>query len=166
MTAPKSDPFPLGPPMDFRCVRSRRASTRRLALTLAHGPTMFVLSSLVLVAILMAGPAAAAVLNNDNRQPAGQLVGDVLTLRMVTQVGDWRPRGDQGTALPVAAFGEEEKSLTVPGPLIRVPEGTTMALTLRNGLSSELRVFGLCAKPGPCTPCRFPAGPHETSAFS
>src|SRR5436190_23639399 len=100
-----------------------------------------------LLAALAAGPAASVILSNDNTRSAGRLDGDVLTLRIVSDVGSWRPRGAEGDALTIAAFAEEGGEFSVPGPLIRVRQGTTIALTLRNALTSELRLFGLCPRP-------------------
>jgi len=99
----------------------------------------FLLSSMVwLVSI------AGAVSTNDNRRPAGRLEGDMLNLRLYAGVGSWRPEGPQGAPIEIAAFGEEGADLSIPGPLIRVREGTTVVLTLRNALGSALRVNGLC----------------------
>ncbi len=54
----------------------------------------------------------------------------------------------------------------MPGPLIRARAGTTVALTLRNALGSDLRVFGLCARPGPCDPVPVPAGATAAVRFA
>jgi len=118
-----------------------------------------------LLATTLAGPATSAILANDNTRPAGRLTGDVLTLRMVADVASWQPRGVQGEALKVAAFAEEGKQPSVPGPLIRVPQGTTVALALRNALPAELRMFGLCPRPGNCDPISIPAGASREVRF-
>src|SRR4051794_15525463 len=65
----------------------------------------------------------ARISANDNRTAAGTLKGSVLTLRLETREGEWRPDRDADPGLVVRAFAEEGKSLTAPGPLIRVPEG-------------------------------------------
>ena len=92
-----------------------------------------------------------AVSPNDNTRPAGQLEGNVLTVRLFAGVGSARPAGPRRVPIEVAAFGEESADLSAPGPLIRVREGTTVVLTLRNTLGVALRVHGFCARPGPCT---------------
>ena len=93
-------------------------------------------------------PATARVVSaNDNTRPAGRLEGDVLTVRLYAGVGSARPAGPKSAPIEVAAFGEEGADLSAPGPLIRVREGTTVVLTLRNALGSALRVDGLCAQP-------------------
>ena len=91
-----------------------------------------------------------AVSPSDNTRPAGQLEGNVLTVRLFAGVGSARPAGPQSVPIEVAAFGEEGADLSAPAPLIRVREGTTVVLTLRNTLGVALRVHGLCARPGPC----------------
>jgi FtsP/CotA-like multicopper oxidase with cupredoxin domain len=91
-----------------------------------------------------AGPASNAVQPNDNRQSAGTLSGSVLTLALETRSGVWHPEGETGRALDsVAAFAEVGKGMTTPGPLIRVPAGTTVRGTLHNTLDRKLSVFGL-----------------------
>jgi len=88
--------------------------------------------------VSMAPSAAGAVYTNDNMRPAGRLEGDVLNIRLYAGVGSWRPEGPQGAPIEIAAFGEEGADLSIPGPLIRVREGTTVVLTLRNALGSAL----------------------------
>ena len=106
---------------------------------------------LVLLALALAG-APPTVQLNDNARTAGRLDRGVLTVKLVADMGTWRPNGPKGASSTVAAFGEEGPALSVPGPLIRAVEGTTVVLTIRNALASELRVSGLCAGAGPCDP--------------
>jgi FtsP/CotA-like multicopper oxidase with cupredoxin domain len=123
------------------------------------------LASLLAVAAAVR-PAPRSILPNDNLQPAGRLEAGVLTLRLVAGTGAWRPTGAAGPALEVAAFGEEEGELSTPGPLIRAPAGTTVALTLRNALGTDLLVFGLCPRPGPCAPVSVAAGARREVRFA
>jgi FtsP/CotA-like multicopper oxidase with cupredoxin domain len=81
---------------------------------------------------------------NDNRTPAGQLRDDTLSIQLEVRMGTWRPEADSGTAIEVAAFAEAGKAPQVPGPLIRVKEGTTIAATIRNALTdSTISIFGI-----------------------
>ncbi len=80
---------------------------------------------------------------NDNRQPAGRLKDGVLTLRLEARKGWWYPEGPDGMARLVAAFAEEGEALQNPGPLIRVPVGSEVRVTVRNALDAPLTVFGL-----------------------
>ncbi|MGQ0714680.1 MAG: multicopper oxidase domain-containing protein [Gemmatimonadaceae bacterium] len=95
-------------------------------------------------------PAADStrVIPNDNRAPAGSLRANVLTIRLVARTALWRPEGSDGPELPIYAFAEEGKSPRIPGPLIRVPVGTEIDVSIRNTLPQALRVFGLQDRPG------------------
>jgi FtsP/CotA-like multicopper oxidase with cupredoxin domain len=84
---------------------------------------------------------------NDNRRPAGVLAGSVLTVRLYVGEGEWRPEENDGPSLTVAAFGEEGGPLLTPGPLLRIPEGTEVALYVRNGLTKRLDIHGLHTRP-------------------
>ena len=124
-----------------------------------------VLASLLMVAAASAqAPRPAQI--NDNLRPAGRTEGTVLTLALVADLGTWRPNGAEGPPLTVAAFGEQDGELSIPGPLIRARQGTTVILTLRNALGKELRVFGLCARPGPCDPVAVPPGASREVRFA
>ena len=51
--------------------------------------------------------------------------------------------------MTVYAFAEEGKPLQLPGPLIRVPEGTEIKLTIRNNIAGKpLNLDGFHARPG------------------
>jgi FtsP/CotA-like multicopper oxidase with cupredoxin domain len=108
---------------------------------------------LVAVAVILgASPLAAQTLSpiaaNDNRTPAGDRRGNVLSLQMEMRKGIWHPEREDGEAIPVYAFGEKGKMLQVPGPTIRVPEGTTIDLELHSDLSVPATLHGLHQRPG------------------
>src|SRR4029453_3842782 len=47
------------------------------------------------------------------------------------------------------AFAEEGKSPQIPGPLIRVREGTEVRMTVRNTIPGDpLRIYGAMTRPG------------------
>lgn len=83
-------------------------------------------------------PRAASALPvvdaNDNREAAGKLHGNVLTVRLVVRMARWYPEAADGPSIDVAAFAEEGHNPRIPGPLIRVPAGTTIVATVRNAL--------------------------------
>jgi FtsP/CotA-like multicopper oxidase with cupredoxin domain len=89
-----------------------------------------------------APPAASTIVPNDNRHSAGTLKNGVLTVALEARTGVWRPEGDGGRALDVAAFAEVGKALSTPGPVIRVPLGTEIRATIRNRLDRPLTVAG------------------------
>jgi FtsP/CotA-like multicopper oxidase with cupredoxin domain len=103
----------------------------------------------------MARPAPGAdgdtlphILSNDNRVAAGTLHNGVLTLRLEARSGLWYPEGADGLARPVAAFAEEGGPLQNPGPLIRVPAGTEVRITVRNALRVPLTLYSLAEQRG------------------
>ena len=84
---------------------------------------------------------------NDNRTPAGTLRGGVLTLDLEVREVDWRPDRDDQPGIVVRAFAERGKRASIPGPLIRVPEGTTIVARVTNPRTSgTLVVRGLSAR--------------------
>jgi FtsP/CotA-like multicopper oxidase with cupredoxin domain len=85
---------------------------------------------------------------NDNRTPAGRLNHDVLDVRLELRQGRWFPEEDNGPYRDIYAFAEEGRAAQTPGPLIRVPSGTTIYATIRNKLPSTAKVFGLHQHPG------------------
>jgi len=86
---------------------------------------------------------------NDHRRPAGWLQDGVLTVCLEAREGMWYPEGPDGVGLAVAAFAEPGKQPQNPGPLIRVPAGTEVRLTVRNALAKPLTVLGLGQQRGP-----------------
>ncbi len=107
-----------------------------------------------------------SVVANDNRQSAGILSDGLLTLKLRASVGIWRPEGAAGPGLRIEAFGEETGPLQAPAPLIRVPEGTEIAASIRNDLAVPLRVHGLCARDGAaCGPLEVPPSGRREVRF-
>lgn len=116
-----------------------------LATTLASG------------AIPPAGPVAATVDEgrqapsvetervafNDNLEPAGTLRGGELDLRLEVRKGRWYLLGDDSEPGEVLAFAEPGRPAQIPGPLIRVPLGTAVRVTISNPFDSTLVVHGL-----------------------
>ena len=85
---------------------------------------------------------------NDNRRAAGMLEHGVLAIRLEARNGVWHPEAEAGVGVEVQAFGEEGKPLQNPGPLIRVPEGTEIRLSVRNAIpGATLVVHGLGTRP-------------------
>ena len=91
------------------------------------------------IALLMAATALAqtraTIAANDNRTPAGQLCDGVLHLELNIDKGSWYPESDDGEHVPAYVFGEAGKALQAPGPTIRVPQGTTIDISLHNSLA-------------------------------
>ena len=104
------------------------------------------------VAVVAALPQAtqrlAPIAANDNRTPAGELRNGVLTLQLEMRKGNWHPEREDGETISVYAFGETGKALQVPGPAIRVPQGTTIDITLHSSLGVAATLHGLHQRPG------------------
>ncbi len=87
---------------------------------------------------------------NDNRTAAGTLDGGTLTLRLEVRPGQWRPDGPADHAVDVLAFAVEGAPLQIPGPLIRVTEGTEVRAFVHNALDKEpLILHGMSARRSP-----------------
>jgi FtsP/CotA-like multicopper oxidase with cupredoxin domain len=88
------------------------------------------------------------IVANQNRVPAGQLENGVLTLHLELRSGAWHPEAEDGPVLFVQAFGEAGHPAQIPGPLMRMPVGTTVHVTVTNNLNMKATVFGLNTRPG------------------
>src|SRR5262245_65894427 len=75
---------------------------------------------------------------NSNQTPAGQWASGRLTVRLEAAMGEWSPEEHVGPSLKLAAFREEARSLSSPGPLLRVPEGTVIDSMVTNRLDLPL----------------------------
>jgi hypothetical protein len=88
---------------------------------------------------------------NDNRDAAGVLKDGVLTLRLVAEEARWRPEGESAAdpTRTIQAFAEEGKAPQIPGPLVRVPEGTEIRMSVRNAIPGPpMRLYGAMTRPG------------------
>ena len=119
--------------------------------------------------------APARIVTHDNRAAAGTLASGVLTIRLEIREGEWHPDADSMPGVVLRAFGEAGKPASIPGPLIRVPEGTVIHAFVHNTLTdSTMIVRGLSARdkaaaddtiqvrPGATREVRFAAGPAGT----
>jgi manganese oxidase len=92
---------------------------------------------------------------------------DTLVLALTVAEAQWFLLGDQNPGFDVVAFAEEGKPPTVPGPLIRVRNGTPIRATVRNPLADTIIVHALSERglpsdsvvvlPGTTTEIRFVA---------
>lgn len=89
-----------------------------------------------------------AIESNDNTREAGSLANGVLTVRLEAVPGVLHPEGSANPGLNVFAFREEGHAPSAPGPLLRVPVGTELRVTIRNALPKAMLVRGLSARPG------------------
>ena len=90
---------------------------------------------------------AEPIETNDNVRAAGSLQRGVLTLNLEARIGTWHPHGPRITGANVPALGEVRRQLQIPSPMIRVPAGTEVVVTVRNTLHAVLAMHGLVARP-------------------
>ena len=93
-------------------------------------------------------PAIEQIIANQNRTPAGKLENGVLTVQLELRNGAWHPEAEDGPVLFVQAFGEVGHAAQIPGPLLRMPVGTTVHVTVTNKLKDKATVYGLNTRPG------------------
>ena len=89
-------------------------------------------------------PAASAPVAavNQNLVAAGRRMRDTLTLALDVVEAAFQPEGIDDPVVRILALGERGKTPQVPGPLLRVPAGTTVRITLRNRSDSSLMFSG------------------------
>ncbi|MCZ6918346.1 MAG: multicopper oxidase domain-containing protein [Gemmatimonadetes bacterium] len=103
---------------------------------------------------------------NDNRDPAGALVDGLLELELEIVQGSWHLLGDDEPAGEVLAFAERGKAPSIPGPLIRVPLGTEVHVTVTNPLDTAIVIRGLGARhDGAIAPLRLAPGTTRDVQF-
>jgi manganese oxidase len=86
------------------------------------------------------------VVPNDNRVAAGSVAAGELRLRLDARFAAWHPDTDADSTVTIMAFAEEGGRPQIPGPLLRVVEGTVVHVSVRNSLpDSSLVVHGLRA---------------------
>src|SRR5206468_2370176 len=94
-----------------------------------------------------AAPPSAAIAN-ENRVAAGRLGNGVLTLNLEAREALWYPEEGASRPIPIAAFAEAGGFPRAPGPMIRVPAGTEMRISVRNALAVPMRLWGLQDRSG------------------
>lgn len=88
----------------------------------------------------------ARVVLNDNVEPAGAFRNGELDLNLEVRLGRWYLLGHDSEPGEVLAFAEPGRPPLIPGPMIRVPLGTRVRVTIRNPFDSTLVVHGLSAR--------------------
>lgn len=99
---------------------------------------------------------------NDNRAPAGELRQGVLTLHLDLVETTWYPEREPGPSLHVYAFAERGRAPQVPGPLIRIPQGTEVHASVHNSLPVAVFLRGFHSHDG-ASPAPPRLAPGETA---
>jgi manganese oxidase len=111
-------------------------------------------------------PGSNEILANQNRTAAGKLENGVLTVHLEIRDGIWHVEADDGPPLYVQAFAEAGQPASIPGPLLRIPVGTTVKVIVDNKLKKPATVFGLNTRPGdPKAGITIPAGESRETSF-
>src|SRR5438309_8384618 len=131
-------------------------------------PVVFKIWFAILICGLLSGPISAqqspesvAIHANDNRIPAGELKDGILILHLELTSGNWYPEADDGPSMKIEAFAEEGKAPQIPGPLIRVPQGTEIRVSFHNTLAATAILRGKHQHPGHASDVRL-VRPGET----
>jgi FtsP/CotA-like multicopper oxidase with cupredoxin domain len=80
---------------------------------------------------------------SDNIASAGRVRAGTLTLSLEIRKGRWYPLGKAHAPAEILAFGLAGGPLTTPGPMLRVPLGTEMRVTVTNTSETTVAVRGL-----------------------
>ena len=85
---------------------------------------------------------------NSNQIPGGILTDGVLTIDLEVREGEWFPEDEHGPSVKVFALAEKGKPAQIPGPMIRVRQGTVIRVRLQNLISASVVMHGMHARPG------------------
>lgn len=104
------------------------------------------------------------VVTHDNLKSAGVLKDGVLTIHLELKEGAWHPDAEDAPAIPALTITEEGAAPSMPGPMIRVPEGTRIHAYLKNTQIFDVFVHGMHTRPGDAKDATKVAG-GETKEF-
>ncbi len=152
---------------DAACPVGPFVTKRRLRNAVVLGTCLFALWS--------CAPAGddgiALAIPNDNRTPAGARNGSLVRLDLEARLAGWRPDLDVDSAVTVQVFAEAGGAPSIPGPLLRAPQGAEIHVMIRNRIpDSTLVVYGfgpdtLRIAPGSRAETRFTADRSGTFLY-
>jgi FtsP/CotA-like multicopper oxidase with cupredoxin domain len=85
--------------------------------------------------------AAPLVVANDNRAPTGVVKGGVREIVLEAKVAKWLPDDGADSAVSVQAFAAVDGTPRIPGPLVRVMQGTKVRATIINSVPDSTLVL-------------------------
>jgi FtsP/CotA-like multicopper oxidase with cupredoxin domain len=98
----------------------------------------------VLLPLPLLGPETrTSAAFEDYTKPVGHMENGVLKITLDVGTAPWQPWGKDGPTVQANVFAADGAPPRVPGPLIRVPAGTPVHITLRNTLPDSIVVRGL-----------------------
>lgn len=92
------------------------------------------------------GPVFPVIAQNDNLRAAGTVRENSTVVALEIVEGDWEPAGPEGGKERILAFQEVGRGPEIPGPMLRVVEGTPMQVTVTNTLDTTIVVHGLSGR--------------------
>src|ERR1700730_15009878 len=95
---------------------------------------LVVLWPLLFSSTFATGEDVAEIAANSNKIAAGKHSGDSVQIHLEVREGRWFPDGVHSRSLTVQAFGEDGGPSQIPGPMIRVAEGTILDVIVTNRL--------------------------------
>lgn len=109
-----------------------------------------------LIFLLAAALAATArdtsdltpIVTHDNLKSAGEMHDGVLTVHLEVKEGSWHPDADDAPGIAALAIAADGGAPSIPGPMIRVPEGTRIHAFFKNTQNFPIVVHGLHERPG------------------
>jgi len=124
------------------------------------------LALLILSAFSVFAQEPGPIVANQNRTPAGKIDSGLLNVQLEIRQGAWHPEADDGPVLYVQAFGEVGRPAQIPGPMLRMPQGTKVHVTVANKLDTKATVYGLNTRPGDAADAlEIPAGETRERTF-
>jgi FtsP/CotA-like multicopper oxidase with cupredoxin domain len=74
---------------------------------------------------------------NDHRTAAGAWRDGRFELHLVAQPTRWTPENDPDGTVSVLAFAERGGPVQIPGPMVRIPQGTEVIVSVRNEIAED-----------------------------
>lgn len=88
------------------------------------------------------------IVTYDNLKSAGELKDGVLTVHLEIKEGSWHPDADDAPGIAALAIAADGGAPSIPGPMIRVAEGTRIHAFFKNTQIFPVVVHGLHERPG------------------
>src|SRR5579871_2726435 len=88
-------------------------------------------------------PALVRIQANSNQIAGGTMAGRVLTIVLEIREGEWFPEDKHGPSIKVFALAEKGKPAQIPGPMIRVPQGTSIHVIVHNLIPRDVSIHGM-----------------------
>ena len=128
-------------------MKSKRSSCETLVLFLIAFAAAFFAAARC-DATTVGGASLPRIAANANQHAAGMFSEGELTVELEIREGAFFPEDESGPSLQVFAFAEHGKQLQIPGPMIRIPQGTNIHVILHNLIARDVLVHGMHTRPG------------------